>query len=75
MRSLTLFVVGLLYSTIAFGQSGETPYVVLVSFDGFRFDYAEKFDAPNFKSIIRQGVKPRALFLRFQARPFQIITV
>jgi alkaline phosphatase D len=70
MRSLTLFVVGLLYSIIAFGQSGETPYVVLVSFDGFRFDYAEKFDAPNFKSIIRQGVKAEGLIPSFPSKTF-----
>jgi alkaline phosphatase D len=70
MRSLTFFVVGLLYSIIAFGQSGETPYVVLVSFDGFRFDYAEKFDATNFKSIIRQGAKAEGLIPSFPSKTF-----
>lgn len=70
MRSLIFLVVGLIYSNIAFGQSREKPYVVLISFDGFRFDYAEKFDAPNFKSIMRQGVKAEGLIPSFPSKTF-----
>ena len=29
----------------------QKPYVVLISIDGFRYDYAEKFDAVNIKAL------------------------
>jgi predicted AlkP superfamily pyrophosphatase or phosphodiesterase len=36
-------------------QKKETPYVILISFDGFRYDYVSKYDLPNFKAIISEG--------------------
>jgi len=32
------------------------PYVVLVSLDGFRYDYAAKFGAPHLEAMAREGV-------------------
>ena len=42
-------------------QEKPTPYVIMVSFDGFRHDYVEKYDAPNFKSFIKNGVAAKAM--------------
>lgn len=36
-------------------QAQPTPYVILVSFDGFRWDYAERGLTPNLDAIKREG--------------------
>lgn len=36
-------------------------YVILVSLDGFRADYLDRFDLPNFRSIIQHGVRAEGL--------------
>lgn len=48
----------------------ETPYVVLVSFDGFRYDYVERYNLPNFKKFISQGVSAEALIPAFPSKTF-----
>lgn len=70
MRFLTLFVVGIFFSGAGFGQSKEKPYVLLISFDGFRFDYAEKFNAPNFQSIMNRGTWAEGLIPSFPSKTF-----
>jgi predicted AlkP superfamily pyrophosphatase or phosphodiesterase len=35
------------------------PYVILVSFDGFRSDYPDLFDPPNFKRVANKGCSRR----------------
>lgn len=37
--------------------AGSGRYTVIVSLDGFRWDYAEAFDTPFFDQMARQGVK------------------
>jgi predicted AlkP superfamily pyrophosphatase or phosphodiesterase len=37
------------------------PSLVLVSFDGFRPDYVDRFDLPNFRRLIARGVRARAM--------------
>ena len=37
------------------GQQETIPYVILVSFDGFRYDYVKNFNPPNFKKFIANG--------------------
>lgn len=37
------------------------PYVVLVSLDGFRADYLDRFDLPNFRRLIQNGVRAQGL--------------
>ncbi len=39
----------------------QSPYLVLVSFDGFRHDYLDLFDAPNFRRVERAGVRADGL--------------
>ena len=70
MNSLSFLLIGLLISGLSWGQSRETPYVVLVSFDGFRYDYAEKYDARNFKALMREGAKAEALIPTFPSKTF-----
>jgi len=37
------------------------PYVILVSLDGFRADYLDRFDLPNFRRLIQNGVRAEGL--------------
>ena len=53
----------LIITCIAF--SGETPYVIMVSFDGFRFDYAEKVEKPNLDYLRAYGIKAESLITVF----------
>ena len=52
------------------GQQKNTPYVILISFDGFRHDYVEKFNAVNFKSFIKKGTQAEALIPCFPSKTF-----
>ena len=48
----------------------DSPYVILVSFDGFRYDYVEKYQPPNFVSFIRKGSSASALVPSFPSKTF-----
>lgn len=51
-------------------QQNETPYVILISFDGFRHDYVEKFDAQNFKEFIKDGAAAKHMYPSFPSKTF-----
>ncbi|OYT10499.1 MAG: alkaline phosphatase family protein, partial [Bacteroidetes bacterium 4572_112] len=40
-------------------QSQNEQYVVILSLDGFRYDYSDKANTPNFDKIESMGVKSR----------------
>lgn len=42
----------------------------MVSFDGFRHDYVEKYNLPNFKKLIAQGAAAEALIPSFPSKTF-----
>jgi len=46
------------------------PYVVVVSLDGFRWDYASKTQTPNLDSIEKYGVKAKSLKPSFPTKTF-----
>jgi len=46
------------------------PYVVLVSFDGFRADYLDRYPAPNFQRVARNGVRAKGLIPVFPSKTF-----
>jgi predicted AlkP superfamily pyrophosphatase or phosphodiesterase len=41
------------------------PYVILISADGFRYDYAEKYRAENLLKLSRSGVKAKSMIPAF----------
>jgi len=51
-----------------FGQ--EKPYVVVISLDGFRWDYVEKYNAVNLKKFASEGVAADALIPSFPSLTF-----
>ncbi|MFY0592684.1 ectonucleotide pyrophosphatase/phosphodiesterase [Roseivirga sp.] len=69
---LNLFI--LLLSSLSCAQQTEKeekpPYVILISFDGFRHDYVEKYDTPNFKALIKDGVAAQAMLPSYPSKTF-----
>jgi predicted AlkP superfamily pyrophosphatase or phosphodiesterase len=60
LHHLLIAALVLLFSSqLAFGQS--EPTVLLVSFDGFRHDYIDKYDLPNFKAFRAAGASAEGL--------------
>jgi len=54
-------VILLILFSILFCSGNEDEYVILVSFDGFRYDYTKREDTPNFDYIEINGVKAKSL--------------
>jgi predicted AlkP superfamily pyrophosphatase or phosphodiesterase len=48
----------------------QKPYVILVSFDGMRWDYLERFDPPNIGKVMRAGVHAEGLVPVFPSKTF-----
>ena len=48
----------------------EKPYVILMSFDGFRSDYMDKYKAPNFSRLARSGVRAQSMIPVFPSKTF-----
>lgn len=46
------------------------PYLILVSLDGFRWDYVDKYNPPHLSDFIAQGVKAEALVPTFPSKTF-----
>lgn len=48
----------------------DVPYVILISFDGFRFDYTKLFGPPNFNSFAKNGTEAVGLIPSFPSKTF-----
>jgi len=71
MRKLLLLSVQLylfLFSAIAQENNGKT--TVILSLDGFRWDYPAKVSTPNLDKIAREGVKAVSLIPSFPSKTF-----
>ncbi len=53
----------------AVSQLGK-PYVILISADGFRYDYADKYNAVNLLKLRRSGVKAKSMIPSFPSVTF-----
>ena len=50
-------------------QRGK-PYVVLISFDGFRPEYLQRLNLPNFERVWRDGVRSTGMYPVFPSKTF-----
>lgn len=48
----------------------KKPYLILISLDGFRWDYVEKYHPPNLSSFIKNGVMAESLIPSFPTKTF-----
>jgi hypothetical protein len=46
------------------------PYVILISFDGFRPDYLDRFALPNFARVLRRGTRAAGMIPVFPSLTF-----
>ena len=56
--------------TINSKASLEKPYVILISLDGFRWDYVEKYNPPHMSEFIKNGVQAESLIPSFPSKTF-----
>ncbi len=68
--SLLLFT-ALSIPSIAFSQEeSQEPIVILISLDGFRYDYVERFQPENLTSFIEGGVAAESMMPSFPSKTF-----
>lgn len=48
----------------------DKPYVILVSFDGFKPEYLDRFELPGFRRVIERGVRAQAMLPVFPSLTF-----
>src|SRR3954468_24971885 len=48
----------------------EPPILILISFDGWRWDYIDRLPAPNLKALAARGVRAKALLPSFPVLTF-----
>lgn len=65
-----IFLLTLLVQPLTTFCQKDLPYVILISFDGFRSDYVERFNLPNFKAFIQSGASADALIPSFPSKTF-----
>lgn len=73
MRKFTthlLFFTFLFLTTFSYSQSNKDAYVVLVSMDGFRWDYAKHFKLQNLKKIAKEGVHAKSMRPSYPSKTF-----
>ncbi|MCB9283255.1 MAG: alkaline phosphatase family protein [Lewinellaceae bacterium] len=78
IRSWVFLLIFLLHAGIFQAQESKTnqpgqlnkPYVVLVSLDGFRYDYVERFNPPHLTKFIEEGVQAESLVPCFPSKTF-----
>ena len=56
--------------TINSKASLKKPYLILISLDGFRWDYVEKYKPPHLSNLINKGVKAESLIPSFPSKTF-----
>lgn len=71
-RLLRFALLGLVLAAtpIAAGQDRPDPIVVLVSFDGWRWDYFDRVNAPNLRALAAKGVRAGGLIPAFPSTTF-----
>ncbi len=73
MRKFTTHLLSftfLLLTTFLQAQNNKDNYVVLVSMDGFRWDYAKQFKLQNLKKIAAEGVHAKSMKPSYPSKTF-----
>src|SRR3954471_2074766 len=71
LRRLVLLIAFALIAAAPVQQPGPAaPILILVSFDGWRWDYLNRLPAPNLKALAARGVRARSLIPSFPVLTF-----
>jgi predicted AlkP superfamily pyrophosphatase or phosphodiesterase len=67
----TLLVLVFFFVTArANAQLQDRPYVVIISFDGFRWDFPKRFETPHLAAMAKNGVRAKAMIPCFPTKTF-----
>ena len=69
MRALLIFLGLFCVAKTTFSQEKE-PIVILISLDGFRYDYVERFQPENLTRFIAEGTAAKGLIPSFPSKTF-----
>src|SRR4026209_644536 len=70
-RAVQLFLVAIVLAVAPAAQnSGDQPTLILISFDGWRWDYQTKAPAPNLARLSARGVHAQNLIPSFPSKTF-----
>lgn len=71
MKRLLLFsfLIGL-FAACTTQKTQEEPYLIIVSMDGFRWDYTDSVSTPHFDKIAKMGVKAESMKVSFPSKTF-----
>ena len=70
MKKYIVMLFGIMLSISNYAQQNEKPYVVLVSLDGFRWDYNKYFETPNLDELAKNGVKAKSMKPSYPTKTF-----
>jgi len=70
MKKIIVLTFFFLFAYGCYAQHNEKPYVVLVSLDGFRWDYNKYFDTPNLDALASKGVKAKSMKPSYPTKTF-----
>ena len=70
MNRLRFVLLSIFACLLPCALAASRPYVVLVSLDGFRHDYAERYQAANLLAIAKEGAAAKALIPDFPSFTF-----
>jgi len=57
-------------STASSGNKAKRSYLVVLSLDGFRWDYSQMYNTPNLDRLAQEGVKARSMVPCFPSKTF-----
>jgi predicted AlkP superfamily pyrophosphatase or phosphodiesterase len=69
MKFCKIFIL-ILVTVVLFQTGFSQPYVILISFDGFRWDYLDRGYSPNIDKLIKDGVRALSLRPVFPSKTF-----
>ena len=70
MKNFYTFFLWIIIFFIGCSNKDDEPYVLLVSFDGFRSDYIDWYKTPNMDAFINGGVRSEGLIPVFVSKTF-----
>ena len=74
LKSFGFLMVLLAVLVAGVARAEEEPYVILVSLDGFRWDYTQRGITPTFDKISQEGVSALSLQPVFPSKTFPACT-
>jgi alkaline phosphatase D len=71
LKAAAIFIL-FVHNTIVYAQQSceKDQYVIILSMDGFRWDYPEKANTPNFERLAKNGVRAQAFIPSFPTKTF-----